>query len=140
MPERNSVVLDSFALIGYLENETFSSRVETILKQAREDKRLIYLHAIHLGEVYEAADHEARADEEGEGERELAHDQPGFPDDFAAIDLELARDQFKCRRLACTVPTDQANAFAGFNCNVRLCQDLLVAEFQRHFFKANERH
>ncbi|MGD2014523.1 MAG: PIN domain-containing protein [Desulfobacterales bacterium] len=52
MPERNSIVLDSFALLGYLENETFSSRIETILKQAREGKNLIYLHAIHLGEVY----------------------------------------------------------------------------------------
>ena len=52
MPERNSLVLDSFALIGYLENETFSSRVETLLNQARDGKNLIYLHAIHLGEVY----------------------------------------------------------------------------------------
>ena len=52
MPERSSIVLDSFAIIGYLENETFSSRVETILTQAREGNNLIYLHAIHLGEVY----------------------------------------------------------------------------------------
>ena len=52
MPIRNSIVLDSFALIGYLENEAFSSRFETLLKQAREGKNLIYLHAIHLGEVY----------------------------------------------------------------------------------------
>ena len=52
MPKRNSIVLDSFALIGYLENEPFSSRVEKILRQAREGRRLIYLHAIHLGEVY----------------------------------------------------------------------------------------
>jgi ribonuclease VapC len=52
LPDRDSIVLDSFALIGYLENETFSYRVEKILKQAREGKNLIYLHAIHLGEVY----------------------------------------------------------------------------------------
>ena len=52
MPARKNIILDSFALIGYLENETFSDRIEKILKQAREGKSLIYLHAIHLGEVY----------------------------------------------------------------------------------------
>lgn len=48
----NKIVLDSFALIGYLENESFSARIEKILKQAREGKARIYLHALHLGEVY----------------------------------------------------------------------------------------
>ena len=28
MPARKNIVLDSFALIGYLENETFSDRIE----------------------------------------------------------------------------------------------------------------
>jgi predicted nucleic acid-binding protein len=44
--------LDSFALIGYLENESFSAEIEKYLKQARQDRIRIYLHAIHLGEVY----------------------------------------------------------------------------------------
>jgi predicted nucleic acid-binding protein len=48
----NSFVLDSFALIGFLENEEFASRVEVILKQARKGKTVVYLHALHLGEVY----------------------------------------------------------------------------------------
>ena len=52
MSGSNSIVLDSFALIGYLENETFAARVEKLLKQARQGKIRIYLHAIHLGEVY----------------------------------------------------------------------------------------
>ena len=30
----NSYVLDSYALIGFLENEKFASRVERLLKQA----------------------------------------------------------------------------------------------------------
>jgi ribonuclease VapC len=47
-----SRVLDSFALIGYLENEPFSSRIEKMLRQSRQGKLSIYLHAIHLGEVY----------------------------------------------------------------------------------------
>jgi len=48
----NSIVLDSFALIGYLENEMFAARVEKLLKKARQGKIRVYLHAIHLGEVY----------------------------------------------------------------------------------------
>ena len=48
----NSYVLDSYALIGFLENEKFASRVERLLKQARKGKTLVYLHALHLGEVY----------------------------------------------------------------------------------------
>ena len=48
----NSYVLDSFALIGFLENEKFASRLEKLLKQARRGKTLVYLHALHLGEVY----------------------------------------------------------------------------------------
>ena len=52
MSGSNSIVLDSFALIGYLENETFAARVEKLLKKARQGKIRVYLHAIHLGEVY----------------------------------------------------------------------------------------
>lgn len=52
MPGLNNVVFDSFALIGYLENESFADRVEKILKHALEGKVRIYLHALHLGEVY----------------------------------------------------------------------------------------
>jgi predicted nucleic acid-binding protein len=52
LPGLNSVVLDSFALIGFLENEKFASRIEELLKQARKGRMRIYLHAIHLGEVY----------------------------------------------------------------------------------------
>jgi len=48
----NSYVLDSYALIGFLENEKFASRVERLLKQARKGKTLVYLHALHLGEVH----------------------------------------------------------------------------------------
>lgn len=47
----NSYVLDSFALIGFLENEKFAFRVERLLKQARKGEILVYLHALHLGEV-----------------------------------------------------------------------------------------
>ncbi len=45
-------MLDSYALIGYLENESFSNQIEEILNQARAGVSRLYLHVIHLGEVY----------------------------------------------------------------------------------------
>lgn len=52
MQRSNSFVLDSYALIGYLENEPFSDRIEEILIRAKKGVCKLYLHAIHLGEVY----------------------------------------------------------------------------------------
>lgn len=52
MGEEVSYVLDSFALLGYLENEPFSQKIETILYQAKDGIPRLYLHALHLGEVY----------------------------------------------------------------------------------------
>ena len=52
MPRPNSFVLDSFALIGYLENESFSDQIQHALTQAKSGASRLYLHVIHLGEVY----------------------------------------------------------------------------------------
>ena len=49
---QNSFVFDSYALIGYLENESFSDRIQDILTQAKNRDILLYIHAIHIGEVY----------------------------------------------------------------------------------------
>ncbi len=53
MQRSNSFVFDSYALIGYLEDESFSEQIQHILTQAKNsgDSRL-YIHAIHIGEVY----------------------------------------------------------------------------------------
>jgi len=48
----NRYVIDSYALIGYLENEHFADRIERLLKRARKGEVRLYLHALHLGEVY----------------------------------------------------------------------------------------
>jgi len=48
----NSFVFDSYALIGYLENESFSDRIQHILTQAKNRDFRLYIHAIHIGEVY----------------------------------------------------------------------------------------
>ena len=52
MQSPNSFVFDSYALIGFLENESFSDRIQHVLVQAKNRETLIYIHAIHIGEVY----------------------------------------------------------------------------------------
>ena len=52
MSEKNSFVFDSFALIGYLENEKFAQEIEDILIQGKKGQLKLFLHLIHLGEIY----------------------------------------------------------------------------------------
>ncbi|MFC1580381.1 type II toxin-antitoxin system VapC family toxin, partial [Thermodesulfobacteriota bacterium] len=52
MQEPNSYVLDSYAVIGYLENEPFSDKIQNALFKAKNGAFRLYFHAIHLGEVY----------------------------------------------------------------------------------------
>ena len=107
MPERNGIVLNSFALIGYLENETFSSRVETLLNHARDGKSLIYLHAIHLGEVYYIT-----LREQGQVLADLAYARiRAFPLTYIEIiDEELLRT---AATLKAKYPISYADAFAA---------------------------
>ncbi len=46
------LVLDSYALIGYIEDEPFADRIEVLLKKAKKGDVNLILHAIQLGEVY----------------------------------------------------------------------------------------
>jgi len=48
----NSFVFESYALIGYLEDESFSDRIQHVLTQAKKGTIHLYFHAIHMGEVY----------------------------------------------------------------------------------------
>ena len=52
MQNSSSYVLDSYALIGYLENEPFAERIQQFLTRAKSGELSLYLHMIHLGEVY----------------------------------------------------------------------------------------
>lgn len=107
MPGLNSFVLDSFALIGYLENETFSARIEELLKQARQGEIRIYLHAIHLGEVYYIT-----LREQGQNVAELAYARiKAFPLRYIdIINEELLR---KAARLKANYPISYADSFAA---------------------------
>jgi uncharacterized protein len=50
--EITSYVLDSYALIGYLENEPFAELIQNLLLSARRKQCHLFLHALQLGEVY----------------------------------------------------------------------------------------
>ena len=106
MAGSNSFVLDSFALIGFLENEKFASRIEMLLKQARQGKILVFLHAIHLGEVYYIT-----LREQGQNMADLAFARiKAFPVKYIdIIDDELLR---KAAWLKANYPISYADAFA----------------------------
>jgi predicted nucleic acid-binding protein len=103
----NSFVLDSFALIGFLENETFAFRIEMLLKKARQGKNLVYLHAIHLGEVYYIT-----LREQGQNIADLAFARiKSFPVRYIdIIDDELLR---KTAWIKANYPISYADAFAA---------------------------
>ena len=107
MAAKNSFVLDSFALIGFLENEDFAPRIEKILRQAHQGKTQVYLHAIHLGEIYYIT-----LREQGEKTADLAYARiKAFPLKYIEIiDDELLRT---AARLKAHYPISYADAFAA---------------------------
>jgi len=52
MSEKRVYVLDSFAVIAFLNNEEGSDKVEKLLKDASKGLIKIFMHAINLGEVF----------------------------------------------------------------------------------------
>jgi len=107
LPERNSYVLDSYALIGYLEGEAFANQIEDILLRARHGECQLYLHVLHLGEVYYIT-----LREKGEETARLAYDRiKSFP--LVLIEninhkLLLAAATFKAHH-----PISYADSFAA---------------------------
>lgn len=51
MAERSAFVLDTFALLAYLQDEAGTSRVESLLKNAANEKCHIFVSIINLGEM-----------------------------------------------------------------------------------------
>jgi len=45
-------VLDSFAVIAFLQDEEGAGQVEDILREGDKGKNKIYMHALNLGEIY----------------------------------------------------------------------------------------
>lgn len=113
MPKR--FVLDSYALIGYLENENFADRIERLLKQARKGTASLYLHALHLGEVYYIT-----LREQGTYLADLAYSRiKAFPLTFIDhIDEELL---ITAATLKANFPISYADAFAAALAKIKNC-------------------
>lgn len=51
MADKPTIILDSFALLAYLQGELGMERVQTVLKDAERDRCSVYICIINLGEV-----------------------------------------------------------------------------------------
>jgi ribonuclease VapC len=117
LPGANRYVFDSYALIGYLENEPFAGRIETILKKAKKKAAQAYLHAIHLGEVYYIV-----LREQGQALADLAYTRVrAFP--FIYVDIIDEELLLTAATLKANYPVSYADAFAAamavnLNCNL----------------------
>lgn len=107
MGKSDRYVLDSFALIGYLENESFAHEIERLLYRAKANACRLYLHVLHLGEVYYIT-----LREQGPDLANLAYSRiKGFPVHFVSAieeDLLLAAATLKAR-----YPISYADSFAA---------------------------
>ena len=107
MASRDNYVLDSFALIGYLENEPFAQELEDIFNLAKKRRTRIFLHAIHLGEVYYIT-----LREQGEDLADLAYlrikSLPIKLINYISEDLLLKAASFKAK-----YPISYADSFAA---------------------------
>ncbi|MBW1788593.1 MAG: PIN domain-containing protein [Deltaproteobacteria bacterium] len=108
-------VLDSYALIGYLENEPFADRIQHLLSKAKSGVPRLYSHAIHIGEVYYIT-----LREQGRSVADLAYARiKAFPIKVIDhIDEELL---LAAARLKAGYPLSYADAFAAalaaiYNC------------------------
>lgn len=108
-------VLDSYALIGYLENAPFSQRIEELLKQARKGDCRLYLHAIQLGEVYYIT-----LREQGQNSADLAYARiKAFPLTFVDhIDENLL---IMASTLKANYPISYADSFAAALAEIHEC-------------------
>jgi ribonuclease VapC len=111
----NRYVLDTYALIGYLENEDFADRIEQLLKQAKEGGASIYLHALHLGEVYYIT-----LREQGSNLADLAYSRiKAFPLTFIdQIDEKLL---LTAAALKANFPISYADSFAAALAKIKNC-------------------
>ena len=111
----NRYVLDSYALIGYLENEHFADRIEQLLKQAKKGEASLYLHALHLGEVYYIT-----LREQGTHLADLAYSRiKAFPLTFIdQIDEELL---LTAASLKAKFPISYADSFAAALAKIKNC-------------------
>lgn len=107
MPEIDNYVLDSYAVIGYLEDEPFAAWLQKLLLLARKGSCRLYLHAIQLGEVYYIT-----LREQGKPIADLAYARiKAFP--VTIIDTIDEKLLISAASLKATFPVSYADAFAA---------------------------
>lgn len=116
MPGGNRFVLDSFAIIGFLENEPFSDQVEALLRQAQKGRAVLFLHCIHLGEVYYIA-----LREKGQDVADLAYER------IKALPIKIIEHiEEKLLKKACSFkaafPLSYADSFAAALAEINHCR------------------
>ena len=52
MPKLPTYILDTFAVIAYLNDEEGADKVEKLLNKAKEGEVKLFMHAINLGEIF----------------------------------------------------------------------------------------
>src|SRR4030095_15134074 len=82
-------VLDSWALIAFLENEPAAEPVEKLLAQAAAEKHKLLLSVVNWGEIY----YNTMREVSQEAAEQKAHDIAALPIDIVGVgdDLALAR-------------------------------------------------
>jgi len=102
-----SYVLDSFAVISYLQDEPDSEKIEKILEKAKSGKVKVYMHKINLGEIFYIT-----CREEGEAIADSVYAMvKEYPVEF--VD-DLSEDfLLSAGRLKATYPISYADAFAA---------------------------
>lgn len=114
-PRKNKFVLDSYAVIGYLENEAFSDRVQDLLFEAKKGIATLFFHMIQFGEVYYVT-----LREQGQALADLAYSRvKGLPLVFVeTINEELLRT---AANLKATHPISYADSFAAAMALIKKC-------------------
>lgn len=106
---KDRYVLDSFALLGFLQNEASADRIEALLNQSQEDKATLYMSLINLGEV-------AYQIERRQGENKLP-DMLSYLDVSPIQFMEASRQRIlSAARLKAQHPISYADAFAAALC------------------------
>lgn len=107
MPTIDNYVLDSYAVIGYLENEPFADWLQQLLLSARKGRCRLYIHAIQLGEVYYIT-----LREQGKKIADLAYARiKAFP--VTVIDAIDEKLLLSAASLKAKFPVSYADAFAA---------------------------
>jgi len=124
--ERDNYVLDSYAVIGYLEDEPFADWLQELLFSARKNRCRLYMHAIQLGEVYYIT-----LREKGKPIADLAYTRiKNFP--ITIVDTIDEKLLLSAASLKAVFPISYADAFAA--ALSQICKAVLLTgdpEFER---------